>query len=218
MSKIAVILSGSGYLDGAEIREAVLSLLYLDELGAEATCFAPDRMQHHVVNHLTGDEADESRNILVEAARIARGHIQPLNQFKAEEFDGLLIPGGFGVAKNFSDLAFKGAEASVDPEFASIVKTFAAAAKPIGAICIAPAVIAAVLGDHNAPLVTIGEDEGTAAAIESFGAKHENCASSDSIADNAHKIVSCSAYMREDSISEIAKGIKKVVTQLVEWA
>ena len=217
MKHIAVILSGCGYLDGAEIRESVLTLLYLDQLGAKVQCFAPDIMQMHVVNHLSGEEVpSESRNVLVEAARIARGEVQDLANLNAASFDGLVIPGGFGVAKNLSDLAVKGPQATVNSEFQRVVKAFLAQQKPIGAICIAPAVLAAAIqGDHSATL-TIGDDEGTASAIEAFGSSHQNCETAAYVFDEKLKIASCSAYMREDSISAVAKGIEQVVRQVIE--
>lgn len=219
MTKTAVILSGCGHLDGAEVREAVLSLLYLDQQGAEVQCFAPDMAQTQVINHLTGQEAPgETRNVLAEAARIARGKIKKLAELKAADFDALVIPGGFGVAKNLSDLAFKGAEASVQPEFKRVVLEFLDQQKPIGAICIAPAVLAAAVSGKYQPTVTIGEDAGTTAAIEAFGGHHQNCASSGYVYDDQLKIASCSAYMRDDSLAEIAKGIEQVVKKVISTA
>ncbi len=214
---VAIILAGSGYLDGAEIREAVLTLLSLDTHGANVSIFAPNMAQHHVINHLSGKETDESRNVLVEAARIARGNIQPLSKLDASEYDALVIPGGFGVAKNLSDLAFKGPEANAIDGFSNIVRAFHSSQKPIGAICIAPAVIASVLGEHN-PTLTIGEDEGTAGAIEAMGATHQHCETSDIVIDEQNNIVSCSAYMREDSISNVAEGIDKLIKKVIVLA
>lgn len=214
---IAVILAGSGYLDGAEIREAVLTLLSLDKQGAGVSVFAPDIAQHHVVNHLTGEETSETRNVLAEAARIARGDIKPLSELDAASFDALVIPGGFGVAKNLSDLAFKGAEAQAIDDFAEIVKAFHISQKPIGAICIAPAVIASILGEHN-PTLTVGDDEGTAGAIEAMGGTHQSCATDAIIYDEKNNIVSCSAYMREDSIANVAEGIDKLVVKVIALA
>ncbi len=73
MKKFAVVLSGCGVYDGAEIQEATLSMLAIAKQGCRYEIFAPDTKQHHVINHITGDEMEESRNVLVEAARIARG-------------------------------------------------------------------------------------------------------------------------------------------------
>lgn len=218
MVRVAVILSGCGFLDGAEIRESVLALLSLSKLGADASIFAPDIDQHHVVNHLTGEEVKEKRNVLVESARIARGKVEALDKLDAANFDALVIPGGFGVAKNLSDLAFKGKDASVLPQFKKAIEQFLAQKKPIGAICIAPAVLVAAVGKSAHPLVTIGNDKGVAAAIEAMGGRHENCATDAIAYDAANRIVSCSAYMRDDSLARIADGIEKCVTQVVELA
>ncbi|MCC7260230.1 MAG: isoprenoid biosynthesis glyoxalase ElbB [Alphaproteobacteria bacterium] len=218
MTKVAVILSGCGHMDGAEIREAVVSLLALSREGAEVQCFAPDIAQHHVVNHLTGKEMPESRNVLVEAARIARGKVKPLSEAKAKDFDALVIPGGFGVAKNLSNLAFKGPEAQVLPDFARVVSEFLAQHKPIGAICIAPAVLVAAIGRDYAPTVTIGEDKGTAEAIAKMGGTHVNRPSDDIAVDEKNNIVSCSAYMRNDELAPIADGIEKLVSKVIALA
>ena len=164
----AVILSGCGVYDGSEIHESVLTLLAIAKQGAEYSIFAPDVEQHHVINHLKGEPADETRNVLVEAARIARGAIQPLSEYKAENFDALFLPGGFGAAKNLSSVAFDGPGCSVEAETERAVKETYAANKPIGALCIAPAVITKILGEVT---VTIGQDEGTAQAIEAMGGK-----------------------------------------------
>ena len=215
MTNVAVILSGCGYLDGAEIRESVLTLLYLDQQNTKVQIFAPDIDQHHVVNHLSGEETGETRNVLLESARIARGQVKPLSDLDVGQFDALLIPGGYGVAKNLSDLAFKGGEAAPLPDFADAVNGFYMAGKPIGAICITPAVVAAILKGQNVTL-TIGEDEGTASVINGLGCNHKNAASDDVVVDKEHKIASCSAYMREDSLSAIAKGIEKVVYETLE--
>lgn len=215
MTKVAVILSGCGYLDGAEIRESVLSLLYLDEQGAEVQCFAPDIKQKHVINHAKGEPAEEARNVLEEAARIARSKIKPLTELDAGAFDALVIPGGFGVAKNLSDFAEKGADAAVLPDFKKAVEAFFSAGKPIGAICIAPAVVAAALKNKSITL-TIGDDKDVAAAIVKLGNKHQDTPTSGYVLDEAHHVVSCSAYMREDPISEVAKGIRQVIEQVMK--
>lgn len=221
--KVAVLLSGCGYLDGAEIREAVLSLLYLDQAGAEVSMFALNEQQHHVVNHASAEpQTCDPRNVLQEAARIARGKVQDIKQLKTGEYDALVIPGGFGVAKNFADFAFKGADMSVHPEFERVVSAFYADKKPIGAICIAPAILVGALKDHatpNEPIrVTIGEDPDVAAAIEAMGGIHQNAASDECVVDGDHKIVTCSAYMREDAITPIAKGIERLVKEVMALA
>lgn len=216
MKKVAVILSGCGFLDGAEIRESVLALLYLDQNKASLSIFAPDVNQMHVVNHLNGEETNEQRNTLVEAARIARGDVKPLSELNASDFDALVIPGGFGVAKNISDLAAKGAEATVIGEFVKAVSEFFKQQKPIGAICIAPAVLTASLKNIAKINVTIGDD--TEGLIEGLGGTHTNCATEDIIIDAHNKIISCSAYMREDSITNVATGIEKLVKKIIEIA
>ena len=215
MKKIAVILSGCGYLDGAEIRESVLSMLYIDANNAKAFCFAPNIDQHHVINHLTKEETKETRNVLAEAARIARSDIKPLSDLDAKNFDALIVPGGYGVAKNLSNLAFKGASAEVLPEFKQKLEEFLQQAKPIGLICIAPAVGVAALKQG---VVTIGTDEGTASAINAMGGKHITCQTDEICIDEERKIVSTPAYMHDDRISVIASGIEKLVRKVVELA
>lgn len=219
MPKIAVILSGCGHLDGAEIRESVVSLLALSRGGADVSIFAPDMEQKHVVNHRTGEEVPgETRNVLVEAARIARGDIAPLSELDASQFDGLVIPGGFGAAKNLSNLAEKGPDAEVIPDFAHAVSQFLQQGKPVGAICIAPAVLVAAAGKEYHPTVTIGEDPGTAGAIEAMGGTHQNCPTDDIIFDERNNIVSCSAYMRDDILARVADGIEKLVSKVLQLA
>lgn len=217
MTNVAVILSGCGHQDGAEIREAVLALTALSRSGAKVSIFAPD-IAFPVIDHRNGAPTGETRNVLVEAARIARGEIAPLSDLNPADFEALVIPGGFGVAKNLSDFAVKGAEAPVNPDFVRALKGFAEAKKPIGAICIAPAVVALVLGKDYHPTVTIGEDAGTAAAIEQAGAHHQPCATENIVVDEANRIVSCSAYMRNDELHKIAAGIDKLVLEVVNLA
>lgn len=214
MARVAVILAGCGHLDGAEIREAVLTLLFLDQLGAKVQCFAPDIPQHHVMDHLKGEEVPGTRNVLEEAARVARGRIEPLSALNPKEFDALLLPGGFGVAKNLSSLAFKGKDAAVLPAYAAVIEAFFGAGKPIGAICIAPAVVALALKGRGVTL-TIGDDAQTAGLIEATGNKHQACATSDVVTDAVHRVVSCSAYMREDPIAQVAEGIQKCVASVI---
>lgn len=218
MTKVAVVLSGCGHLDGAEIRESVLSLLYLDRQGVEVQVFAPDQMQHGVVNHLTGAAVDEKRNMLVEAARIARGKVRPLAQARAQDFDALVMPGGFGAAKNLSDFAFKGVQAAVLPELKNLIYDFYAQKKPIAAICIAPVLLAAALGAGVAPIVTIGDDAGVASAIASLGGKHQDCATIDCVVDEQNLLVTCPAYMRDDRLSDIAQGIERAMHEVVRMA
>ncbi len=216
--KIGVVLSGCGVYDGAEIHESVITLLALDRQGAEVVMMAPDISQMHVINHLTGDvdEAQE-RNVLVESARIARGEIRNIAEVSADEIDGLILPGGFGAAKNLCDFAVKGADCAVNPATAALVKDVHAQGKPVAAVCIAPAVLAQVLGEKG-PELTIGSDEGTASALESMGAKHISCAVDRFVVDRDKKVITSPAYMLGQRISEVAEGIERTVEELVKLA
>ncbi len=214
-AKIGVILSGCGFKDGSEIHESVLTLLAIDRGGAEAVCFAPDIDQTVVVNHHTGEQTDEKRNVLVESARIARGEISDIQNASVDKLDALILPGGFGAAMNLSDFATKGADAKVNYHVAALVQAMYAAKKPIGAICIAPGVIAAALGDKG-PTLTIGNDAGTAAAIEGCGAKHQDCPVDDFVVDTENRIVSTPAYMLGPGIKDVAAGIERCVAEVLE--
>lgn len=219
--KVAVILAGSGYLDGAEIRESVLTLLALENKGTqtqlEYQIFAPNIDQHHVVNHLTGEEvANDSRNVLVESARIARGNITDLADLNPANFDSLVMPGGFGVAKNLSSFAFEGSAGKANELLTQVVQAFHQASKPIGAICIAPAILALTLGEHN-PKITIGTDTATATELEKLGATHINCATNDCVVDSVNKLVTTPAYMDDNAdLVTIFAGISKLVDELVD--
>lgn len=217
MAKIGVVLSGCGVYDGSEIHEAVITLLALDRAGAEAVCMAPN-IDVAVVNHLTGKAAEgESRNVLVESARIARGNIRDIAQVKAEELDAVIFPGGFGAAKNLCNFAVKGAECEVHPEVARLVREILAAKKPLAAICIAPALISRILGDDKlAHKLTIGNDEGTAGALEKMGTDHVECPVGNFVVDPANKLISTPAYMLAGSIREAAEGIEKAVAELLK--
>ncbi|MHB8056358.1 MAG: isoprenoid biosynthesis glyoxalase ElbB [Desulfuromonadaceae bacterium] len=214
MKKIGVVLSGCGVYDGSEIHEAVLTLLAIDRQGCEAVCMAPVG-GFVVTNHLTGQQEGEQRDVLVESARIARGKIRDIKEVKAAELDAIVFPGGFGAAKNLSDFAVNGAAAGVNPDVARLLKEMAAAGKPIGAVCIAPVLLAAVLGRELSPAVTIGNDAGTAAEIEKCGAKHQECLVSGFIVDRKNKIVTSPAYMLGTRISEVAEGIDKCVKEVI---
>ncbi len=216
--KIGVILSGCGVFDGSEIHEAVCTLLSLDRAGAEAICLAPDREQAGVVNHLTNEAGEGKRNVLVESARIARGKIGDVSGVKASELDAVILPGGFGAAKNLCTFAVDGPLATVDSGVASFLKEMHAAGKPIAALCIAPAVLALVLGKEARPELTIGLDEGTAKAIEATGAKHANASATDIVVDKKNKIVTTPCYMLATRISEVAEGADKAVRALLEMA
>jgi len=212
--KVAVILSGSGVYDGAEIHESVITLLRLDQRGAQVQCFAPNIAQLHVINHLTGEEMPETRNVLVESARIARGNIKDIREADVDDFDALIVPGGFGAAKNLSNFAVEGAGCAVQPEVLALAEAFAEAGKPVGLMCISPALAAKIYGPGVT--CTIGNDADTAAAIGKMGATHEDCAVTDIIEDKARKLVTTPAYMLAQSISEAASGINKLVDRVLE--
>ena len=217
MAKVGVLLSGCGVFDGTEIHEAVLTLLALDRAGVEIVCMAPNVEQAHVINHLTQEVTAEKRNVLVESARIARGEIKDLKDVQAGDLDALIMPGGFGAAKNLSDFAFKGPQATVLPEVKRLLTDLAAAGKPIGAICIAPATLTKALADRK-PEVTIGTDAGTASAIEAMGGRHKSCSVDMIHLDAGNKLVSTPAYMLGPGIKEVAQGIEKLVAKVVELA
>ena len=212
--KVAVILSGCGVYDGAEIHESVITLLRLDQRGAQAQCFAPNIAQMHVINHLTGEEMPESRNVLVESARIARGEVKDIREANVEDFDALIVPGGFGAAKNLSDFAVKGAECTVQPDVLALAEAFAEASKPVGLMCISPAMAAKIYGPGV--ICTIGNDADTATVVNKMGATHQECDVSEIVEDKARKLVSTPAYMLAQSISEAASGINKMVDRVLE--
>jgi enhancing lycopene biosynthesis protein 2 len=212
--KIAVILSGCGVYDGAEIHESVITLLRLDQRGAQVQCFAPDIAQLHVINHLTGEEMPESRNVLVESARIARGEVKDIREANAEDFDALIVPGGFGAAKNLSNFAIEGAGCSLNPQVLALAEAFVEAGKPLGLICISPALAAKIYGPGVT--CTIGNDTDTAAALDKMGAHHQECTVEDIVEDTARKLVSTPAYMLGKNISEVASGINKLVDRVLE--
>ncbi len=218
MVRVGVLLSGCGVMDGAEIHESVVTLLALDRAGAEILCMAPNADQMHVINHLTNDEAKgETRNVLTEAARIARGEIRDAAAVKADELDALILPGGFGAAKNLCTFAVDGPSCRVQPDVRRLVSEVSDAKKPIGAICIAPAIIAAVLGSKR-PVLTIGTDQQTAKALESMGATHQDCPVDQAVTDENLNIVSTPAYMLGPSIKDVAKGIEALVDKVLALA
>ena len=215
MAKVGVLLSGCGVFDGSEIHEAVLTLLALDRAGVETVCMAPDMEQVHVINHLTQEVMNEKRNVLVESARIARGEIKDIKEVRAADIDALIIPGGYGAAKNLSDFAFKGTAATVHPEVERLLNDMVSAGKPVGAICIAPATLTKALAGKK-PEVTIGTDKDTASAIEAMGGQHKACTVDMIHMDSRNKIVSTPAYMLGPGIKDVARGIEKLVTRIVE--
>lgn len=212
--RIGVVLAGCGVYDGAEIHEAVCTLLAIDRAGAEAVCFAPNVAQAHVIDHTTGQETGESRNVLVESARIARGKITDLSKFQAGEIDALIFPGGFGAAKNLCSFAFQGPDCTVNPDVEKAVRAMLQAGKPIGALCIAPAILAKLLGKEGVEL-TIGSDADTAQALEAMGARHRATTHCEVVVDKAHKVVTAPCYMLDASVSQIAGGAANAVNALI---
>lgn len=212
MKPVAVILSGCGVFDGSEIYETVITLLSLDKAGATYQCLAP-RMKFNVVDHVTSKPTPEQRDVLTEAARLARGNIKPLDEANAQDYSALIIPGGFGAAKNLSNFAEKGKECSVNEDVLKFAKAIAEQKKPAGYICIAPALISAVYG--SGVKLTIGNDKKTAEVLNSMGNIHQECSVSECIVDEQHKVVTTPAYMLAESISQAAVGIEQLVAQVL---
>jgi len=213
--KIAIILSGCGVYDGAEIRESVLTLLAVEQNGCTYKMFAPDIEQMHTVNHLTGEEMDQKRNVLVEAARIARGQIKPLSEFNAQKFDALMLPGGFGGAKNLSNYAVKGPDMEVNSEVEKAVKYIHALKKPIGSICITPVIISKVLGNVE---VTLGHDNPSVEHVEALGAKHTPSVNGEIVVDIKNMLVTAPCYMLDATVMDIAKETDLVIKELIKLA
>ncbi len=209
---IAVILSGCGHQDGAEIHEATLTLWAIHKHNADYQCFAPDINQYHVLNHITGEEMAEKRNVLIEAARIARGNIRDLSGFNADDYDGVILPGGFGAAKNLSDFAFKGVDCQVNEEVKDALMDMKDAGKPIGALCIAPAILAALFPGIN---ITIGSDPSTADNLEKMGARHSDSAEGEIVVDSDNRIVTTPCYMLNSRVDKIGEGADKLVAALI---
>lgn len=216
MKKVAVILSGCGAYDGAEINEAVLTLLALDRVKAEVTCAAPDITQKHVIDHSTGSEmANEQRNVMTEASRISRGSIQPLGTLDIDYFDAVIFVGGFGAAKNLSSYAFDGAEYDADPEVVDFIQRVHAKSMPLGFMCISPVLAAIALNDKKVEL-TIGNDPEIAAALEAKGATHVDCPVDEAVTDKNNRVVSTPAYLLAQSITEAEAGINKLVASVLD--
>jgi enhancing lycopene biosynthesis protein 2 len=218
MAKVGVILSGCGVQDGSEIHEAVLTLLALDRAGAEAVVAAPDRDQAEVVDHRTGKKSRSRRNVLTESARISRGEIIDVAELKADDLDALVLPGGYGAAKNLSTFAADGADCTVDEDVTKLVKAMHKAGKPIAALCVAPAILARVLGKKAAPDLTLGNDPDAAAALEKMGAKHHETSATQVLVDDTNRIVTTPCYMLDSRIGEVATGIEKAVGTLLRLA
>jgi len=212
MKKFAIVLSGCGVFDGAEIHEATLTMLAIMKQGATYEVFAPDVDQHHVINHLTGEEMKEKRNVLIESARITRGKIKDLKNYDPNNFDALIFPGGFGVAKNLSDFAFKGADCTILPDVEKAILKTAGKNKPIGALCISPVMLAKIFGDVE---VTIGDEKEPAEAIEKMGATHIKTTHGEVIIDEKNNLFTTPCYMLDANIVEIADGAENIVRAMM---
>ena len=210
---IAVVLSGCGVYDGAEIHESTLTLLALDRQGADYQCFAPDIDQAHVINHLNGEEMSETRNVLVESARIARGAIKDLKDYDPDDFDALIFPGGFGAAKNLCSFAFNGPDCTVNEDVAKAITSTKEVGKPMSALCIAPAIMAKIFDGAE---VTIGQDADTASAIETMGGKHTPTTHGEIVVDNNLRLVTSPCYMLDATVGQIADGTENAVKALLE--
>lgn len=206
--KFAIILSGCGAFDGAEIHESTMTMLAIVRNGGTYDIFAPDVDQHHVINHLTGEEMDEKRNVLIESARIARGDIKALKKYSHEAYDALILPGGFGVAKNLCTYAIDGTDYSIDRYVEGAIRSTHMAGKPIGALCISPVLLAGIFDN---PRLTIGKNKDTAADIEKLGAVHEVTGPGEVVIDEKNRIVTNPCYMLDSDIAEIAEGADNVV-------
>ncbi|MBO5038527.1 MAG: isoprenoid biosynthesis glyoxalase ElbB [Alphaproteobacteria bacterium] len=217
MPRFAVILSGSGRADGSEIHEAVTALLAIDKAGCTSQCFAPNIEQAAVINHLTSEKTDERRNVLVESARIARGNIKPLDDFKAKDFDCIIFPGGLGAITNWCDFAISGVACTVDNSIKRVLLEAYKENLVIGAMCIAPVIIAKVLGEYGIT-VTIGNDKTIAEKIKETGAKHQNTDAKSACVDEENMVVTTPAYMLANSISEVAAGAENMVQEMVRLA
>ena len=213
MKKFAIVLAGCGVYDGAEIHEAVMTMYAVMKNGAEYRIFAPDIAQHHVVNHLNGTEMPETRNVLVESARIARGTIEALDKLGMRDFDAVIFPGGFGVAKNFCSYAFKGADCEVHPQIEEIIREAVSLRKPIGALCISPVLLAKIMG---AVIITVGPDEGDAANVILMGAHHMAAKHGEVIIDEKHRLFSTPCYQLKSTIVEIAEGADNIIKAMLK--
>jgi enhancing lycopene biosynthesis protein 2 len=216
--KVGVVLSGCGVMDGSEIHEATLTLYFLDKQGAEVVCMAPNKEQADVVDHVAGKASGETRNVLIEAARIARGNIVDVKFVAAEDLDAIILPGGFGAAKNLCTFAVDGVQCQADNDVARLLQEMNKKKKPIGALCIAPVLIARLFGSELSPELTIGTDTGTAAALEKMGARHVNANTDEIVVDVRNRIVTTPCYMTAQSIKDIGAGAEKLVAKILELA
>ncbi|NVK28443.1 MAG: isoprenoid biosynthesis glyoxalase ElbB [Flavobacteriia bacterium] len=225
--KIAVLLHGSGVYDGTEIHEAVLTLLAIEEAGHTYSCIAPNMVQHHVVNHLNGEEMNETRNVLIESARIARGEITDVANVNIGDYDALLMPGGFGTAKNFTKWAFEGPSGEIQESIKNLVLGFVSAKKPIGALCMSPTTVAKALqGTEYHAMLTVGSTEeaspydisAISEGLNSTGATAEMRTVREIAIDPNLKIVTAPCYMMKASITEVRNNIKEAVNSVIDLA
>ena len=216
MSKVCVIISGAGHLDGAELRESLFTLLTLDQRNINVDVYAPDMDQYHVINHLNGEEMDEKRNVLIEAARVTRGKVSPLNDLVADNYDAMVLPGGFGAAKNLSSFAFEGAGGSINEKILDLITKFHSTQKPICALCISPALLALALKDKKIE-ITVGNDEDTIKVLEELGATHIKKSITDFHFDETNKLITSPAYMYgTGKLSNIYDGINCAISALCD--
>ena len=211
--KFAVVLSGCGVYDGSEIHEATLTMYFISKHGGEYDVFAPDVPQHHVINHLTGETMQQTRNVLVESARIARGKITRLIEFEASKYDAVIFPGGFGAAKNLSTWELDGPGEYILPEVESCITSMVDAGKPIGSLCISPVIIAKIL---NGAKLTIGDDRETIKGLEKLGAKHTITSHGEIVTDEKYRLVTSPCYMLDATIAQVGEGAENVVKKLME--
>lgn len=223
MKKIGVILSGCGVYDGSEIQEAVFTLLEIADEGGMAVCYAPNIDQHHVINHLTGAEMSEKRNVLIESARIARGDVKSLSDFKIEDVDALVIPGGFGAAKNLTKWAFNGPDGDILPDLKKAIIDCVQAKKPLVGLCMGPTVIAKALeGTDIRARLTVGTTKekspydiaAISAGMEKTGAVADMRSVDEILIDKHYKIITAPCYMMEGSIVDIYKNVKQAIFAL----
>lgn len=217
MTRVGFILSGCGFMDGSEIHESVVAMLALEEAGAKLRMLAPSIPQTKVTDHLTGKETDQKRQVLTESARIARGKVEELGTVTPDDFDAIVMPGGFGAALNLCNFATEGENMTVNKELERLLLGMHEAKKPIGAICIAPVILAKLFGSQNAR-ITIGTDQETADKLKQLGADHMLCKVHNCVVDEKNLLVTTPAYMLAESVKDIHAGIRKLVDEVIRLA
>lgn len=207
---IAVVLSGCGRADGSEIHESVCALLCLENMGCTYQCFAPDIKQAAVINHVNNQPMSEKRNVLIEAARIARGNILDIKEFNPDDFDGIIFPGGMGAVTNWCDFAEKGTDCTVNTSIYSVIRQCYDKKLVIGAMCIAPVLIAMVLADKKVHF-TLGAGGNMAKKLEALGAVHEEVGVSDVCIDRKNLVCTTPAYMLATNMIEVCQGAQNMI-------